>query len=98
MLPKGWPLVIVIILILLLFAAPKLPQLARNLGQSMRIFRSEVKQMKDEDQDSEKSQTSQKDSAESEQGSDIRAVEGTVVEDEPDQQHSEHTAQNNNRS
>lgn len=98
MLPKGWPLVIVIILILLLFAAPKLPQLARNLGQSMRIFRSEVKQMKDEDQDLEKSQSSQKDSAESEQGSDIRAVEGTVVEDEPKQQHSEHTAQNNNRS
>ena len=46
---QGWQLVIIVILVLLLFAAPKLPAMARNLGQSMRIFKSEVKQMKDED-------------------------------------------------
>ena len=46
---QGWQLVIIIALVLLLFAAPKLPAMARNLGQSMRIFKSEVKQMKDED-------------------------------------------------
>ena len=34
--------------VLLLFGAPKLPGLARSIGQSMRIFRSEVKTMKDE--------------------------------------------------
>ncbi|MDQ0708767.1 sec-independent protein translocase protein TatA [Arthrobacter woluwensis] len=43
-----WPIVIIIIVALLLFAAPKLPQMARSLGQSMRIMKSEVKQMKDE--------------------------------------------------
>lgn len=41
-------LIVLIIVVLLLFAAPKLPALARNLGQSMRIFSSEVKQMKEE--------------------------------------------------
>jgi len=29
-----------------LFAAPKLPGMARSLGQSMRIFKSEVREMK----------------------------------------------------
>jgi sec-independent protein translocase protein TatA len=38
-----WPIVIIIIVALLLFAAPKLPAMARSLGQSMRIIKSEVK-------------------------------------------------------
>jgi sec-independent protein translocase protein TatA len=45
---SGWHLIILLVVILLLFGAPKLPGLARSLGQSMRIFRSEVKTMKDE--------------------------------------------------
>ena len=48
---QGWQLVIIILLAILLFAAPKLPAMARNLGQSMRIFSSEVKQMRAEDKD-----------------------------------------------
>jgi len=36
------------IVALLPFAAPKLPALARSLGQSMRIIRSEVKEMKND--------------------------------------------------
>jgi sec-independent protein translocase protein TatA len=43
-----WPIVIIIVVALLLFAAPKLPSMARSLGQSMRILRSEVKEMKNE--------------------------------------------------
>jgi sec-independent protein translocase protein TatA len=42
-------IIILIIVVLLLFGAPKLPGLARSVGQSLRIFKSEVKQMKDED-------------------------------------------------
>lgn len=45
---NGWHLVILLAVVLLLFGAPKLPGLARSIGQSMRIFRSEVKTMKDE--------------------------------------------------
>lgn len=45
----GWPhLIVILVIVLLLFGAPKLPGLARSIGQSMRIFRSEVKTMKDE--------------------------------------------------
>lgn len=47
--PEGWALVVIVVVALLLFGAPKLPGLARSVGQSLRIFKSEVKQMKDED-------------------------------------------------
>ena len=39
-------IIVVILLIVLLFGAPKLPGMARSLGQSMRIFKSEVEGMK----------------------------------------------------
>ena len=54
---QGWHLVIILAVILLLFGAPKLPQLARSVGQSMRIFKSEVKTMKDEDGNERKDAT-----------------------------------------
>ena len=45
----GWPhLIAILIIVVLLFGAPKLPGLARSIGQSMRIFRGEMKTMKDE--------------------------------------------------
>jgi len=46
---QGWHIIVIVLVILLLFGAPKLPGLARSIGQSMRIFRSEVKTMKNED-------------------------------------------------
>ncbi len=45
---EGWHIVIIIVLAIVLFGAPKLPGLARSVGQSLRIFKSEVKQLKDE--------------------------------------------------
>lgn len=45
----GWTGLILIVIVLLLFAAPKLPSLAKNLGQSMRIFKQEMKSMKTDD-------------------------------------------------
>lgn len=40
---NGWHAVILLVIILLLFGAPKLPGLAKSLGQSMKIFKAEVK-------------------------------------------------------
>lgn len=45
---NGWHLVIVLVVILLLFGATRLPALSKSLGQSMRIFRNETKAMKEE--------------------------------------------------
>ena len=38
---------VILIIVVLLFGAPKLPALARSMGQSMRIFRSEMKNKDD---------------------------------------------------
>ncbi|OFR68402.1 Sec-independent protein translocase subunit TatA [Corynebacterium sp. HMSC078H07] len=46
--PGPWEWAIIILIVVLLFGAKKLPELARSLGRSMRIFKSEVKEMKDE--------------------------------------------------
>ncbi len=45
------PLFIVILLALVavLFGGKRLPEAARGLGRSMRIFKSEIKQMQDDD-------------------------------------------------
>ena len=40
---NGWTGLIVLAVVLLLFGAPKLPGLAKSLGQSLKIFRSEVR-------------------------------------------------------
>lgn len=50
---EGWHIVIIIVLAIVLFGAPKLPGLARSVGQSLRIFRSEIKQLKDENPSAE---------------------------------------------
>lgn len=41
-------LIILLVIIILLFGAPKLPGMARSLGQSMRIFKSEVDGLKND--------------------------------------------------
>ena len=46
---QGWHLLIVLAVILLLFGAAKLPALAKSMGQSARVFKGEMKAMKEED-------------------------------------------------
>ncbi len=46
---SGTHIWIVLIVILLLFGAAKLPALAKSMGQSARIFKGEMKAMKDDD-------------------------------------------------
>jgi sec-independent protein translocase protein TatA len=48
---SGSHLIIVLVVIVLLFGATRLPVFAKSLGQSMRIFRREVKNLKDDDGD-----------------------------------------------
>ncbi|WCZ38901.1 Sec-independent protein translocase subunit TatA [Corynebacterium jeddahense] len=47
----GWTeLLIILFVVLLLFGANKLPDLARSMGRSARIFKSEVKEMRNDDE------------------------------------------------
>lgn len=46
----GWPhLLIIAVLIILLFGAKRLPDAARGLGKSMRIFKAETRGMQEDD-------------------------------------------------
>ena len=47
---KGWEIIIVLALLLLLFGAKRLPDAARGLGRSMRIFKAETKGLRDDDE------------------------------------------------
>lgn len=77
---QGWHILIIIVIAILLFGAPKLPGLARSVGQSLRIFKSEVRQMKEENGPSDADQSS--------------PVEGRVVDqprhDETPRSHGSH--------
>lgn len=45
---KGWEWLIIVALILLLFGAKRLPDAARGLGRSLRIFKAETKGLADD--------------------------------------------------
>ncbi|MEZ7851413.1 MAG: Sec-independent protein translocase subunit TatA [Candidatus Nanopelagicales bacterium] len=48
---KGWEWIIIVALILLLFGAKRLPDAARGLGRSLRIFKAETKGLTGSDSD-----------------------------------------------
>jgi len=49
---EPWHLIVLLAVVLVLFGGKRLPDAARGLGRSMRIFKSEVKQMHDDDSSS----------------------------------------------
>jgi sec-independent protein translocase protein TatA len=46
--PGGWELVIIVFVIILLFGAKKIPELAKGLGRGIREFKDASKEIKDE--------------------------------------------------
>ena len=51
--PGGWEMVVIALVILLLFGAKKLPELARGLGQGIKEFKGAVNGAKDELKDAQ---------------------------------------------
>jgi len=47
--PQGAEWLVILAIVILVFGAAKLPELARGTGQALRIFKSETKGLKDED-------------------------------------------------
>lgn len=54
---QPWHWLIVIAVFVLLFGAKKLPDAARSLGKSMRIFKSEIKEMQSDGKSDDDIQT-----------------------------------------
>ena len=42
-------IVVLLVLVLLIFVSSKLPDIARSVGQSMKVFKKEVKELREED-------------------------------------------------
>lgn len=47
---RGWEIFILLAIVLLLFGSKKLPDAARGIGRSLRIFKAETKGLMDDDQ------------------------------------------------
>ena len=48
--PQGAEWLVILAIVVLVFGAAKLPDLARGTGQALRIFKNETKGLKDEDE------------------------------------------------
>ena len=46
--PSGWEWIIILIVVLLLFGAKKIPELMRGLGKGVKSFKDGIKEAKDE--------------------------------------------------
>lgn len=46
--PGGWELVVIVLVVVLLFGAKKIPELAKGLGRGIREFKDASKEIKDE--------------------------------------------------
>lgn len=51
---KPWHLLVLAIVFLILFGSKRLPDSARSLGRSLRIFKSEVQEMNKDDSEEDK--------------------------------------------
>jgi sec-independent protein translocase protein TatA len=66
--PGGWEMVVIALVILLLFGAKKLPELAKGLGQGIREFKGAVNGVKDELKDAQDSVESENDPSDNNPG------------------------------
>lgn len=78
----GWHFLIILAVILLLFGAAKLPALAKSMGQSARVFKGEMKAMKDEDSSKTDAESATAASTEA-PSTEIRTDAGGTAESKP---------------
>jgi sec-independent protein translocase protein TatA len=52
--PEGAEWLVILAIVILVFGAAKLPDLARGTGQALRIFKAETKGLRDDDKDGKK--------------------------------------------
>lgn len=86
---KPWHIIVMIVVVVLLFGSKKLPDMARGLGRSMRILKSETEAMRGEekrdDEDdgrAEPKHTRQPLDSQAAETTDNSVIEGQSVKDE----------------
>ncbi|KOV65818.1 Sec-independent protein translocase subunit TatA [Streptomyces sp. MMG1121] len=80
---EPWHLVLLVLVIVLVFGSKKLPDMARSLGKSARILKSEAKAMKDEGKQSTTSAQAQPAEEQSPAQRTIQASPGDVTSSRP---------------
>lgn len=55
--PMGWELIIVLVIVLILFGANRLPQLAKGMGESIRNFKQGMTETEAEDDKKDKAKS-----------------------------------------
>ena len=44
-----WHMIVLLVLVLIVFGSSKLPDSAKSVGQSMKVFKKEIKELRDDD-------------------------------------------------
>ena len=44
-----WHMIVLLVLVLVVFGSSRLPDIAKSVGQSMKVFKKEVKELRDDD-------------------------------------------------
>nr|NLD40971.1 Sec-independent protein translocase subunit TatA [Actinomycetales bacterium] len=46
---SAWQIIILVVIVLVIFGSARLPQVAESLGKSLKIFKREVKELREDD-------------------------------------------------
>jgi sec-independent protein translocase protein TatA len=55
--PSGWELIIILVIVLILFGANRLPQLAKGMGESIRNFKKGIAEGEAEEEKEDKAKS-----------------------------------------
>ena len=54
-----WHMIVLLVLVLVVFGSSRLPDIAKSVGQSMKVFKKEVKELRDDDSKDSQAQIQQ---------------------------------------
>ena len=48
---QAWHIIVLVVVIVLVFGSNRLPDMAKSVGQSMKVFKKEIKDLREDDED-----------------------------------------------
>src|SRR6476660_7045117 len=76
---EGWHIIVLLVLLVVLFGFKRLPDAARSVGRSMRIFKSEVHEMKNDGKSAASSDTVKGETVRDHTGAPAAGTSGTTA-------------------